>query len=191
MPWLALGFAAALIALGVWGWLRPGRGAAAAIAAAGIALIAFTLGTQLPHKSHQAERLLDSLRIDEQVAAGTRAEFDTFKAGTEDLRQVFVEFAAAQGVTPEELGQTIRAQLPAVAQVAQDTSILDRLAGEVSFREDHIDEFASVKDVPLELASWSYVVLGGVLVLAGGLGLLLAEDRRAVTPAQEVGASPV
>jgi hypothetical protein len=192
MPWLAMGFALALVAVGVWAWRRPGRASMAALAGVGVLLIAFTLGTELPRKSHQTERLLDSLRIDEQVATRTRAEFDTFKAGTDDLRQVFVELAAASGQTPAELGRAIRQQLPAVAQVAQDSSILDRLAGEVSFREDHIDEFAAVKDVPLELVSWSYVVFGGVLVVAGGVGLLLAEDRRPAEPAQVAGgAAPV
>jgi hypothetical protein len=191
MPWLALGFGLALIGVGVWSWLRPGRGTAFAIVIAGVVLIAFTLGTQLPRKGHQAERLLDSLRIDKEIAAATRSEFDTFKAGTDDLRQVFVEFAQARGQTPEEFGATIRQELPVVAQVAEDSSVIDRIESEVSFREDHVDEFAAVKDVPLELAAWVYVVFGGLLVLAGGVGLLLAEDRRPVEPAQGVTAAPV
>jgi hypothetical protein len=178
MPFFALAFGLLLIGLGVWAWLRPGRGSSAGVALAGAVLIAFTLGTQLPSKSGQAERLLDSLNIDEAIATRTRTEFETFRAGTEDLREVFVEFARARGQTPEELGETIRRELPIVAEVAEDTAALDRIEGEVAFREEHIDEFASVDDVPLELAAWGYVVLGGVLVVAGAVGLLLSEGRR-------------
>ena len=39
-----------------------------------------------------------------------------------------------------------------------------------------------MKDVPLELASWAYVVLGVILVVAGGLGLWLGEGRREAQP---------
>jgi hypothetical protein len=187
MPWLAMAFGLGLIALGVWAWLHPGRGTAVAVAIAGVLMVVFTLGASLPSKGHKAERLLDSLNITEPVAAKTRAEFDTFKAGIDDLRGVFAEFAQARGQTPEEFGATVEQQLPAVAKVANDPTLLDRMEFETRFREEHIDEFAAVKDVPLEAAAWLYVVLGGVLVLSGAVALLLAEGRTA----QEVTAAPV
>jgi len=187
MPWFALAFGLLLIGLGVWAWMQPGRASAAVVALAGAILITFTLVAQLPSKGAQAEDLLDSLNIDVEIATKTRTEFETFRAGTEDLKEVFVEFAQARGQTPEELGETIRRDLPIVAEVAEDTAALDRIEGEVAFREEHIDEFASVKDVPLEMAAWGYVVLGGILVLAGGLGLLADEGRAQ----DEVGAGPV
>ena len=182
MPWLALGFGLVLIGLGVWGWLRPGTGTAAAVAIAGVLLVSLTLIANLPPKGRKAERLLDSLNITEEVAATTRAQFDTFSAGIDDLREVFAEFAESQGQTPEEFGATVEQQLPNVAKVANDPTLLERMDFETRFREEHIDEFAAVKDVPLEAASWSYVVLGGILVLAGGLGLLLREGHREAGP---------
>jgi hypothetical protein len=187
MPWLALGFGLLLIGLGVWSWLRPGAGTAAAVAIAGVLLITLTLVTNLPSKGHKAERLLDSLNITEEVATKTRAQFDTFSAGIEDLQQVFAEFAQARGQTPEEFGATVEQELPNVAKVASDPTLLERMDLETRFREEHIDEFASVKDVPLELAAWSYVVLGGVLVLAGGVGLLVGEARREAQPEETGG----
>ena len=187
MPWFALAFGLLLIGLGVWAWVQPGRASAAVVALAGAILITFTLTAQLPSKGAQAEDLLDSLNIDEEIATKTRTEFETFRAGTEDLKAVFVEFAQARGQTPEQLGETIRRELPIVAEVAEDTAALDRIEREVAFREEHIDEFASVKDVPLEMAAWGYVVFGGLLVLAGGLGLLADEGRAQ----DEVGAGPV
>ena len=73
-------------------------------------------------------------------------------------------------------------ELPNVAKVANDPTLLERMEFETTFREEHIDEFAAVKDVPLELASWAYVVLGVILVVAGGLGLWLGEGRREAQP---------
>ena len=187
MPWFTLAFGLLLIGLGVWAWVQPGRASAAVVALAGAILVTFTLVAQLPSKGAQAEDLLDSLKIDEEIATKTRTEFETFRAGTEDLKEVFVEFAQARGQTPEELGETILRDLPIVAEVAEDTAALDRIEGEVAFREEHIDEFATVKDVPLEMAAWGLVVVGGILVLAGGLGLLASEGRAQ----DEVGAGPV
>ena len=96
MPWFALAFGLLLIGLGVWAWVQPGRASAAVVALAGAILITFTLVAQLPSKGAQAEDLLDSLNIDEEIATRTRTEFETFRAGTEDLKEVFVEFAESQ-----------------------------------------------------------------------------------------------
>ena len=101
MPWFALAFGLLLIGLGVWAWVQPGRASAAVVALAGAILITFTLVAQLPSKGAKAEQLLDSLNIDEEIATRTRTEFETFKAGTEDLKEVFVEFAGRAGRRPK------------------------------------------------------------------------------------------
>ena len=188
MPWFALAFGLLLIGLGVWAWVQPGRASAAVVALAGAILITFTLTAQLPSKGAQAEDLLDSLNIDEEISDQDPhrvRDLQGWNRGPEGgLRRVR---AGQRGQTPEELGETIRRELPIVAEVAEDTAALDRIEREVAFREEHIDEFAAVKDVPLEMAAWAYVVFGGLLVLAGGLGLLADEGRAQ----DEVGAGPV
>ena len=119
------------------------------------------------------------------MAATTRAQFDTFSAGIDDLREVFAEFAESQGQTPEEFGATVEQQLPNVAKVANDPTLLERMDFETRFREEHIDEFAEVKDVPAHRGrTWSSAASSCWL---GGLGCCARGRRRRRSPSPSGG----
>lgn len=166
MPWSALVLGIGLIALGAWAWWRPGRKAAAAIAAVGLAMAALTLVTGLPDKTHKGERLIDSLNITDEVAATTRQQFETAVNGGTELQPFLAEFASARGQTPDQFKATLDRDFPGLANVLGDTKVFDRIEGEVKYREEHVDAFADVKDVPMEATAWAFVALGLVVALS-------------------------
>jgi hypothetical protein len=166
MPWFTLILGVVLIGVGILGWRRPSRGTAAAIVAIGLGMAIFTVATRLPDKTHKSERLMKSLSITDDVAHKTRDQFNAAVAGGKQLRPFLNDFATALGQGQDEFNVTLTNNFPGLARVLGDNAVFDRIEGEVVFRETHVDEFAQVKDQPMELISWLFVVMGLVLALS-------------------------
>jgi hypothetical protein len=178
MPWFVLVIGLGLVGLGVWALRRPGSTApVVAIGAVGLLLVTFTLATGMPDKTRRAERLIDSLDISEAVATSTRAQFDAAFAAAGETTKFFQDFADARGETQDEFVASLRTDFPKVARVVDDPDVFERIEGEVKYREDHVDEFADVKDVPMQTTAWVFVALGAVLVLGTGAALLASRLR--------------
>jgi hypothetical protein len=166
LPWFTLVLALGLIALGAWAWRQPGRKPAAAIAAAGLVICALTLVAGLPEKGQKAERVLDSLNITRAVAATTRDQFVSGTTGAAELQPFLAEFANARHQTPDQFATTLTTDFPRVANLLGDTQLFDHVEREVKFREDHVEDFAEVKDVPIELTAWIFVALGLIVAFS-------------------------
>jgi hypothetical protein len=165
-PWFTLVLALGLITLGAWAWRQPGRKPAAAIAAIGLVMCALTLVAGLPDKGKKAERVLDSLNITRAVASTTRDQFVTGTTGAAELQPFLAEFADARHQTPDQFAATLTTDFPGVANLLGDTQLFDGIEREVKFREDHVEDFAEVKDAPVELMAWAFVALGLIVALS-------------------------
>ncbi len=166
MPWFAVLLGLVLITLGGWAWRHPGRTPAAAILAVGVAISAFTLVTGLPDKAQKAERVIDSLNITDEIAATTRQQFETGTTGAAEVPAVLAEFADARGETADQFAATVNRDFPDLAKLLENPQIFDRVEGEVEYRGDHVEEFAEVKDAPVEVMAWVFVALGLVIALS-------------------------
>jgi hypothetical protein len=169
MPWGALATGLGLVALGVLAWRLPGHAPVVAIGVIGLVLVAFTLGSSLPNKAKRSERLVHSLNISTEVATKTRDQFDTARRGGLALSGFLTNLAEARHETPDAfLAVTLPRDFPRLARIITDGKVFDRIEGEVKFREQHVDEFADVKDLPMQTISWLFVGFGILLAAAAG-----------------------
>ena len=172
MPWFVLATGIGLVALGAWCWRSSRRAPLVAIGVVGLVLVAFTFGAALPDKTKKAERLIDSLDISREVADRTREQFDTTIRGNKELSGLVRSFGEARQQTPEQSAASVAREFPRLARVLGNSRAFDRIEGEVRYREEHVEEFADVKDIPMQATAWAFVALGALLAAAAGVALI-------------------
>jgi hypothetical protein len=179
------------LAAGVFVLWRPGRRGLWLVAAMGALLAVPALALQAPQNASRAEQVIDSLNITEATAATTRDQFDTVDAALAEQRtRFFPAVAQALGTTTEELVAAVGEQFPAVgAALADIDGILSRIEADVAFREQNVDEFADVKNLPLGAMTW-VVAAAGLLLTALAATQLVRERAGATSPATETQLAP-
>jgi hypothetical protein len=123
-------------------------------------------------------------------ARTTRAYMDTVQSMADELTGKALPALAAQlKVTPDQLGQSLAANFPAVATgVSQLGTVLPRFQALVSGVEQNTANFRLADSIPTAstpttLLHWLFVIPAFVLVISGGAGLLAGRRVGTRTPA--------
>lgn len=146
-----------------------GRGTGA-IVALGAALALGPLVVGMPQKVAAAESLLGSLTTTQEQATRTREQFELTVTAADELRRVLLPRAAELlGTSPEELMAGLVVAVPDLAGVDALDDALARIEADVRFREERLDDFAAVQDVPFAAITW-FVIAAGALLGVVALG---------------------
>lgn len=175
-PGITIGVGIVLLVLGVFVLLRPGRrGWLVGLCVAGVLLAVVPLATRGPQKASDAKSLIDSLNITQESAEGTRARFNTVVAFTRQLQdEVVPDVAQALGTTPQALVADLEQRFPLLAESKGDiASFFGRFEADVRIREEGVDEFAVIRDVPTQVIPWLSIGAGIAVALAAGIALIL------------------
>jgi len=189
LPGLALAGAAAL------GLVRPARFRNVALGVAavvGAVLIVAPLALSVPKKTQAVDGVTNAFRpvFSAEGARTTRAYMDTVQSMADELTGKALPALAAQlKVTPDQLGQSLAANFPAVATgVSQLGTVLPRFQALVSGVEQNTANFRLADSIPTAstpttLLHWLFVIPAFVLVISGGAGLLAGRRVGTRTPA--------
>ena len=177
-PSIAVVAIVVLIACALLTFLRRGRVWLIALAAFALLMIVAPFATDYPDKARKADAVLDSLNVSHELAAQTRAHFDTMVAASEEFEQKTVpDLVAATGGSRSRLDQQLAAEFPALAEGRQQfAAVFRRYDERVSIRERGVDSVIEAKRFPLEAVTWWMVVAGAVVFAAAALAL--AYERR-------------
>ena len=191
LPGLALAAVAGL------GLLRPARfrivafGVAAAV---GAVLIVAPLALSVPKKTQAVDRVTNAFRpvFATEGVRTTRAYMDAVQAMADELTGKALPALAAQlKITPDELGQAMATNFPAVAAGVNELgAILPRFQALVSGVEKNRTNFRLADSIPTAstpttLLHWLFVIPALVLVATGGAGLLAGRRAGARTATVE------
>lgn len=183
LPWFTLGLGVVLIGLGAWSLRSSTAASAMVLGAVGLFVVALVLVTQLPSKTARSQDLIDSLDISRDVTERTRGQFDTAQAGGNELLPFISDLAVGVGMTPEAfVADILPARYPSIAAVLGDSTVFERIEGEVIYRETHVDDFAKVKDQPIQIVGVGMLVLGGLLAVSGALSTLALRREQPQPP---------
>ena len=177
-PPIALAAIGVLIAGAALTWLRPGRVLLIGLAGFALLLVVAPFATGYPDKASKADAVLDSLNVSHDLAAQTRAHFDTMAAAADEFEHKTVpDLVAVTGGSSSRLDQQLAAEFPAVAEGRrQFAAVFRRYDERVTIRERGVDSVEEAKRFPLEAVTWWMVVAGAVLFTAAALSL--AYERR-------------
>jgi hypothetical protein len=187
LPGLALAAVAGLALV------RPARFRIVALgvaAAVGAVLIVAPLALSVPKKSQAVDGLTNAFRpvFSSEGARTTGAYMDTVQAMADELTGKALPALATQlKITPDQLGQAMAANFPAVATgVNQLGTILPRFQALVSGVEKNTTNFRLADSIPTAstpttLLHWLFVLPALVLVTTGGAGLLAGRRAGART----------
>ncbi len=181
-PWLFIGIAGALVALGLWGVIRPSAGATLAIAAIGLGLLVAPIVIGIPGKVDAARRVTRLGHVGlapstGQKAVGATALFDGM-AGDVATR-LEPALASAEGK------DTFAADFPALATFTTNwrASISAQSHALSDSQVALAPTFAEADKIPLRPIPWLFLLPGGALALLGAASLLPAvRTRRAASP---------
>jgi hypothetical protein len=174
-PWALVGIGAALALLGGVALWRPSRLTTAALAAAGVALIAVPLALSIPHKANAGTHLGDVGRItlsDEAHTTALRTMRESDALVTEVDTSLIPALAARAHVTPAAETAAIAHSYPAVARVLADwPGLRHRGFALVQIMGESTRDYKRVDAVPVGVLPWLLIGPGIVLTLLGGLAL--------------------
>jgi hypothetical protein len=159
--------------------LRRGRVWLITLAGFGLLLIVAPFATGYPGKASKAEAVLDSLNVSHELAAQTRAHFDTMVAAADEFEQKTVnDLLAMTGVSRRDLDQQLATEFPALAEGRQQfAAVFRRYDERVSIRERGVDSVTEAKRFPLEAVTWWIVFSGAVVFTTAGLSLVYERRR--------------
>ncbi|MEO5841556.1 MAG: hypothetical protein ABIQ73_04245 [Acidimicrobiales bacterium] len=162
-----------LIACALLTLLRRGRVWLVALAGYALLIIVAPFATGYPDKATKAADVLDSLNVSHELAAQTRAHFDTMVAASVEFEQKTVpDLLAATGGSRSRLDQQLASEFPAVAEGRQQfAAVFRRYDERVSIRERGVDRVNEAKRFPLEAVTWWTVVAGAVVLAAAAVAL--------------------
>ncbi|MEO8697758.1 MAG: hypothetical protein ABI658_29945, partial [Acidimicrobiales bacterium] len=177
-PPFAVAAIVVLIACALLTLLRRGRVWLIALAGYALVLIIAPFATGYPDKATKAASVLDSLNVSHELAAQTRAHFDTMAAASEEFEQKTVpDLLAATGASRSALDQQLAAEFPALTEGRQQfAAVFRRYDARVSIRERGVDSVIEAKRFPLEAVTW-WMVIAGAVVFAAALPALVHERR--------------
>jgi hypothetical protein len=163
-----------LVAFALLTLLRRGRGWLIALAGYALLMIVVPFATDYPGKATKAAAVLDSLNVSHELAAQTRAHFDTMVAAADEFEQKTVpDLVAATGGSRSRLDQQLAAEFPALTEGRQQfAAVFRRYDERVSIRERGVDSVIEAKRFPLEAVTWWMVVPGAVVFAAAALALV-------------------
>src|SRR5256885_14881973 len=112
------------------------------------------------------------------AAQRTGAQFDRVHAALDEQRQrFFPDVARALGVSTDALLADVTQQFPDAAKGLREIDgILTRIDADVRFREQNVDEFATVKDLPMRAAAWLFLAASAAVLAIAGVTLLRGVD---------------
>jgi hypothetical protein len=187
-PPFALFAIAVLIACALLTLLRRGRVWLFGLAGFALLLIIAPFATGYPDKASKAAAVLDSLNVSHELAAQTRAHFDTMVAAADEFEhKTAPDLLAVTGGSRSRLDQQLAAEFPALAEGRQQfTAVFRRYDERVTIRERGVDSVVEAKRFPLEAVTWWMVVPGAVVFAAAALSLASAADWRGPSPSARV-----
>jgi len=178
-PWAGVGFAAILVAGGLWLLVRPSRAGLLAVAGVSLVAIVATIATSFPQKADAADELLDTLNVTPAIAADTRQILLTVGAAIEEVeRRLYPDVAAELGLSRAQLDARIDRDFPGVAAAREEQDALfDRYLRRVEIRDRGLVVVPEAKRFPLRAVTWWTIFPGG-LAAAAAAGAALIVDRR-------------
>ena len=197
--WLFVTLGVGAIAIGVAGLATRGRALPSAAAVLGVVVIGTTLLLAVPAKSTAVDELTAAFRpiFTEQGAAQARGYVDTLEAMQQQLTaEALPGVANALGMTPEQLGGTLAADVPTVAAgLQQFPAILARIDALVTTVEANIHNFELADSmptagIPTTAVTWQLALPAGTLIVAGAAGAIASGRRRNVEPIEITPSEP-
>ena len=189
--WLFVALGVSAITLGTAGLATRGRVLPSVTAGLGVAVVATTLLLSVPTKTTAVDDLTAAFRpvFTEQGAEQARGYLGTLEAMQQQLTtEALPGVAAMLGVTPEELGATLAADVPTVAAgLEQLPAVLARTDALVTTVEANIDNFELADSIPsgglpTTAVTWQLLLPSGVLLVLGIAGAVATRRRPAVEP---------
>ncbi len=180
VPWGIL--LAGLAALAIGGVMLQARRLGAWLAVAfGVVLVGASLLLSLPGKSADADDLNDNLEPVYTVATVQDAQealSTVSMMGTQLETELLPALATQLEISPEQLGEQIAADFPAMAGVLDSMpDTLGRFGTFVETFNDNLDNYATLRPVEFTPIIWTVIVAGLVVLVAGAAALW----RRKVT----------
>ena len=190
--WLFVALGVGAIAIGGAGLATRGRALPSAAAVFGVGVIATTLLLSVPAKTTAVDELTAAFRpvFTAQGAAQARGYVDTLQAMQGQLTtEALPGVATMLGVTPEELGATLAADVPTVsAGLEQLPAVLSRIDALVTTVEANIHNFELADSMPTAglpttAVTWQLVLPAGGLIVVGAAAIATSR-RRSVEPVE-------
>jgi hypothetical protein len=181
--WMFVVGGLACLAVGMVALRTNSRGSVAAILVLGVAIVATLLVLSAPRKAADGEdvKVFASRGLTAKAAGAARQASTALDALVSETQGTTLPYLARGArISDTELDQKLRRDFPATDKfLAEWDTIgprLSRLAGAVS---DSVDEFKSVKKVPISFPVWLLFGGGLAMSLIAGIALLAARAPKA------------
>jgi hypothetical protein len=176
--WLFVVGGVACVAVGLVGLGTNSRASIVAILVLGIAIVATLLVLSAPRKAADGEDVKDfaSKGLTAKAAGAAKQASSNLDALVSETNGKTLPYLARrQGISEAELRQKLRREFPATDKFLTEWDVigprLSRLAGTVSAS---VDEFKSVKKVPISFPVWLLFGGGIAMSLIAGIALVAA-----------------
>ncbi|GAA1162922.1 hypothetical protein [Nocardioides aquiterrae] len=185
--WLFVALGIVAVGLGL-SLLRTsaGRRLLIGVVALGVAVVAVTFVLSVPQKAQAVDDMTGAFRpvFTDAGAQQTRDYLTTIQKMDDQLNaEALAGLATMLGVTPDQLATSLGEQFPAVgAGLQKMPDILARFDTLVTKIENNVDTFQQADAIPTESKPTTWLVAqllvpAGILILAGGGGLLASRRR--------------
>lgn len=180
IPWLLVGLGGALIAVGAAALRWPGLWTTAAIATAGVAMVAVALALSLPHKANAAVRVarVGNVALSPVAAKAAIDTTNTIDALVKDVQTSFIpDVSSRLGTSPTAFTASVETNYPAVARGLRAwPGIRPGAYALAAAQRESLGDRPRLDSIPFRLFPW--LVIGPGIVLALLAGTVLLQDTR-------------
>jgi len=172
-------FGAALVLLGIVALRSVARWPLAAALLLTLAAAGCSVGFSLPHKAASAEAVANSLNLTQKTADDTRHSLEVVEGFHDQLAQQLIPDAAARlRVSSEALTAELEDGLDSLqASQRHYATTITTFTPDLELRQAAIEDFQSVKDVPVVTVTWVFMV-GCALIAIAAAGALAVRGPR-------------